>query len=434
MAGGTWLTQNKVRPGVYINFENAVKSPRAIGDRGVVTMPLALSWGPSKQVITVEAGADTFGVLGYGIDDLLLVREALKRAKTLLLYRLNNGTKATVTVGTLTVTAKYGGARGNDITIVIQANVDDPDKFDVKTLVDGKEVDSQTVSVVSDLQANDWVVFSGTALSATAGAELQGGADGTVTNQDYMDYLAAIEVQDFNTMVLPSDDASLKSLIVSFIKRVRDEGKKVQAVLANYPTADYEGIISVKNGVVLSDGTTIDAVKATAWVAGATAGANVNQSLTYAAYDDAVDVDIRYTNTQIIDALTHGELVFVPSDGKAVIEQDINTFTSYEPNKGKQFSKNRVIRLLDGIATDFRHIFESYYIGKVNNDADGRNIFKNECISYLTTLQNIGAIQNFDSQSDITVTQGTDLDSVVVDLLVQPVDSIEKIYFTIRIE
>jgi hypothetical protein len=278
-------------------------------------------------------------------------------------------------------------------------------------------------------------VFSGTgSLEAAAGVPLQGGADGTVSNQDYMDYLAAVEVQDFNTMALPSDDASLKSLIVSFIKRVRDEGKKVQAVLANYPTADYEGVISVKNGVLLSDGTVVNATQATAWVAGATAGANVNESLTYQAYDDAIDVDVRYTNTQIIDALTNGEMLFVPSDGKAVIEQDINTFTSYTPEKGKQFSKNRVIRLLDGIATDFRRIFESYYIGKVNNNADGRNIFKNECVNYLATLQNISAIQNFDSQSDITVMQGTDPDSVIVDLFIQPVDSIEKIYFTIRIE
>jgi hypothetical protein len=435
MAAGTWLTQNKVRPGVYINFESVAKPLGSLGDRGVVTMPLLLSWGPPKQIIKIEAGADTFDVLGYGINDLLLVREALKKAKTLLLYRLNTGTKASATIGTLTATAKYGGIRGNDISITIQVNVDDPAKYDIKTLVDGNEVDAQTVSAISGLQDNDWVVFSGTgSLEAAAGVPLQGGADGTVSNQDYMDYLAAIEVQDFNTMALPSDDASSKSLIAAFIKRVRDEGKKVQAVLANYPTADYEGIISVKNGVMLSDGTVIDATQATAWVAGATAGANVNESLTYQAYDDAIDVDVRYTNTQIIDALTNGELVFVPLNGKAVIEQDINTFTSYTSEKGKQFSKNRVIRLLDGIATDFRRIFETYYIGKINNNDDGRNIFKNECVNYLTMLQNISAIQNFDSQSDITVSQGDEADSVVVDLLIQPVDSIEKIYFTIRIE
>lgn len=48
------------------------------------------------------------------------VREALKRAGTLLLYRLNEGVKAAVTNNGLQVTAKYGGVRGNDLSIVIE--------------------------------------------------------------------------------------------------------------------------------------------------------------------------------------------------------------------------------------------------------------------------------------------------------------------------
>lgn len=437
MAAGTWVTQNKVRPGVYINFESVPKSLGTVGDRGIVTMALPLSWGEAKKIITIEAGEDPFNKLGYDItsSQLLLIREALKRAKTLLLYRLNIGTKATATIDNLTVTAKYGGVRGNDLSIVIQTNVDDPVKFDVKTLLNGKEMDVQTVATADELQDNNWVDFSGTgALNVTAGVNLTGGADGEVTNQDHMDYLSAIEVQDFNTMALTSDDPTLKSLYVSFVKRMReDEGKKIQVVMPNYPDADYEGVISVKNGVILSDGTVIDATKAVAWVAGATAGAEMNESLTYMAYDDAVDVDIRYTNTQIIEALNNGEFIFTPSDGKAIVEQDINTLTSFTSTKGKQFRKNRVIRVLDGIAVDFKRIFESYYIGKVNNNEDGRNLFKNECINYLTTLQNIAAIQNFDSQTDITVQQGSESDSVVVELYVQPVDSVEKLYFTIKI-
>src|SRR5690606_23280447 len=189
----------------------------------------------------------------------------------------------------------------------------------------------------------------------------------------------AIELHDFNTMAAPVDDETLKSVFVAFVKRMReDEGKKIQVVLPDYATADYEGVISVKNGVVLADGTVLNNVQATAWVAGATAGANVNQSLTYAAYDGAVDVDTRYTHTQIVQALQNGEFLFVPSDGRAIVEQDINTFTSFTPEKRQHFSKNRVIRVLDSLGNDLKRIFEQFYIGKVNNDDDGRNLFKNE--------------------------------------------------------
>ncbi|WP_438435406.1 phage tail sheath family protein [Gorillibacterium sp. sgz500922] len=438
MAGGIWSTQNKVRPGVYINFKSTGQALGALGDRGIVSLPLTLPWGPSKQIVTIEAGNDVSVTLGYPITDaaLLLVREALKRAKTLLLYRLNVGTKAAVTAGNLTATAKYGGTRGNALSVQIAVNVDTPSLFDVRTLLSGAVVDSQTVANITALKANDWIVWSGTgALAANAGAPLVGGADGTTTAQDYLDYLAAVEVLEVNTIGLPSSDSATKAVFVSFAKRLRDdEGKKLQVVLENYPAADFEGVISVKNGVVLADGTTLSAAQAVAWVAGATAGAAPNQSLTYQAYDDAVDVTPKYTNSQTIAALQAGEFLFTGSRGAAVVEQDINTLHSFTPDKGRAFSKNRVIRVLDAIAVDLKLVFERYYLGKVGNDDDGRALLKNEFVKYIETLQGIGAIQNFDSQTDIAISQGADSASVYVELNIQPTDAIEKIYTKVQVK
>ncbi|WP_129600468.1 phage tail sheath family protein [Anaerophilus nitritogenes] len=435
MPGGTWLTQNKVRPGVYVNFESEPTPLGTLGDRGIATMPLVLSWGVEKEIITIESGEDTVKKLGYAITEsqLLLVRECLKRAKTLLLYRVNIGKKATATIEPLTVNAKHTGARGNDIKIVVQADIDVESKFDVITLVKNRIVDKQIVATVENLVSNDWVDFSGKGtLVVNAGVSLTGGEDGTSTNQDYTDYLAAIEKYEFNTMALPSTDTTLKGVFVSFIKRLRDdEGKKVQCVLENYPIADYEGIISVKNGVILADNTELTPEQATAWVAGATAGANVNQSLTYTKYDDAIDVNPRYTNTEIIKALKAGEFIFTHSNGTALVEQDINSLTSFTPKKGREFAKNRVIRVLDSINNDFLKIFSDFYIGKVDNNAEGRNLLKGECISYLEILQGISAITNFDSQTDIIVIQGTAIDSVYIKVNVQPVDAVEKIYIDV---
>ncbi|WP_410769581.1 phage tail sheath family protein [Fontibacillus sp. BL9] len=437
MAGGTFLTQNKVRPGVYININTEPKALGTVGDRGVAAMALSLPWGPSKQIVTVEAGADTMDVLGFDISDtpLLLVREALKRAKTLLLFRLNDGVKATATQDDLTITAKYSGERGNDIAIVVQSNIDDTTKFDVKTLVNGREVDVQTAGNIAGLKSNAWVDFSGSgALTLIAGVNLSNGTNGTATNADHTAFLSALELQDFNTVGLISDDVSLKVVYSAFVKRLREsEGKKVQAVLPNYPAADYEGVISVKNGVILSDGTTLTPAQAVAWVSGATAAATVSQALTYTAYDDAVDVAPRYTNTQIEAALRAGEFLFTASNGRAIVEQDINSLTGFTPDKGKQFSKNRVLRVLDGIANDVKRIFETFYLGKVDNNADGRNLLKGEVISYLNTLQGINAIQNFDSQNDVLFVAGNESDAVYAEIGVQPVDSIEKIYMKVRV-
>ncbi|OMD04737.1 phage tail sheath family protein [Paenibacillus sp. FSL R5-0636] len=437
MAGGTWTTQNKVRPGVYVNVETSGGALGTVGSRGITSLALTLPWGAAKVITPIIAGEDTFKALGYDITapELLLVREALKRARTVLLYKLNDGTKSTVTVGTLVATARYGGIRGNALKVVVQTNIDDSSKFDVKTLLDNTVVDTQVVANIAGLIPNDWIVWSGTGtLTANAGAPLIGGANGTVTNADHTAYLATLELYEFQTVGLTSTDNALKAVYAAFVRRLREsEGKKVQAALENYPVADFEGVISVKNGVILSDGTILTAAQATAWVAGASAAAEMNESLTYSAYDDAVDVAPRYTNTQIEAALKAGEFVFTPSVNRAVVEQDINTFLSYTPKKGKQLQKNRVLRVLDGIANDLKRIFESFYIGKVSNNVDGRALFRKEAVIYLDNLQSIDAIENFDAQTDITVLPGIDSDAIYVEANIQPVDSIEKVYMKVQV-
>lgn len=155
---------------------------------------------------------------------------------------------------------------------------------------------------------------------------LIGGADGTVTNGAHADFLSVLEVQEFQTVGLVSQDNALKALYSSYVRRLRDtEGKKVQAVLSDYATTGHEGVISVKTGVVISDGTTVDQIHAVAWVAGATAAAAVNESLTYQGYDDSVDADIRLSHSETTAALLKGELLFTSSGGRAVAEQDAGT-------------------------------------------------------------------------------------------------------------
>lgn len=437
MAGGTFTVQNKVRPGVYVNFESAPKAIGTLGERGIATLPLKLSWGPSHRMIRIEAGEDPFHKLGYNITEpeLLLVKETLKRARAVWIYRLNTGAAATAVLENLTVTARHGGTRGNDITITVSRNIDNAALLDVRTLLRGKVTDTQTVSRIDELGDNDWVLFQGTGeLAESAGVTLTGGTDEAATNQDYMEYLAAAEVADFHTMALPVADTTLKGIFVAFCKRMREtEGKKIQIVLEDYPNADYEGIISVGNGVMLADGTILTPAQCTAWTAGAAAAANISESLTYAAYEEAVDAIPRYTHTQIVTALQRGEFIFTINGNKVVVEQDVNTLTSFTASKGKAFGKNRVIRVLDSINNDFTRIFSNFYLGKIHNNDDGRNLLKNECINYLEMLQGIGAIQNFVSQTDIEIRQGAESDSVYAETYVTPVDAVEKIYMKVQV-
>ena len=138
------------------------------------------------------------------------------------------------------------------------------------------------------------------------------------------------------------------------------------------------------------------------------------------------------TSADTIENLRKGNVVFTEKRGQAVVEQDINTLVSFDATKNQDFRKNRVLRVLDGIANNTKITFEDNYIGKVNNDTDGRELFKADRIAYFDALVGQGAITDFASD-DIEVLPGNAKDAIVVNVAVQPVDAMEKLYMTVEV-
>lgn len=437
MAGGTWSAQNKVRPGAYINFKGVSETSATAGTRGVVTMPLPMSWGAHvTELLSTElqSGA-SLAKIGYTANDeeAQLYREALKNCYKAIIYRLDTGgSKATKTFGSLTATAKYAGTVGNRISVAVVAN---ETKFDVLTYVDGIQKDKQyALATAADVVDNEWVDFSGTlALTASAGASLVGGLNGTVSDANYTAYLSAIKTYQWDTMGVPVNNDTVAASVVSAIAEMRDTyGKKVRAVLYNY-AANHEGIIVVDQGYKTSF-ETVSATAFVAYVAGLCAGSGIASSNTYHVIPGATEIVNAKTDAEIATALSAGKMVLSSrQDGAIVIEQDINTLHTFTVDKPYSFSKNRVIRTLDEINNRISLLFATTFIGKVNNTTDGRNVFKAGVISYMNGVQAQGAIRDFDSTTDVSISAGEAIDAVVVNLAVTPVDSIEKVYMTVYV-
>lgn len=440
MAGGTFIEgQTKQRPGLYINFIAAALARVDVSERGITVLPMVLDWGDKGEFITVNNDDLKIFKKEFARDitdsQLLYLKEVLKRARTVIVYALNGGVKASNTWGTVvaTATAKKAGTRGNSISIKVSVNAVDSNKKDVKTYLSNVLVDEQIVTNIEELKANDYVVFSGTgAVEVTAGVTLTGGTSTAVVNSDYTDFLAAVETQIFDTIAFPTDDTSLKTTFVSFITRLRDEeGKKVVGVVCNH-NGDYEGIINVTNGVKLEDGTVLTAKDCIPWVAGASAGAQMYESLTYSTYEGAIDAVPRLKNSEYINALKNGEFVF-QYDGEIVkVEQDINSLITYGQDKNQMFSKNRVIRTFDGINNDLLKLFTSSYIGQLNNNAEGQSLLISAVDEYFLTLQKGNMIINYEPGQDFAITEASG-DNVWADVAVQPVDSMEKFYFSVKV-
>ena len=441
LGGGSFTGQNKVLPGAYINFVSTAASA-VMGQRGTAALALELDWGPEGALFTLESGtADSLApsLLGYQLSDpaVLAVHEAVKRAEKLLLYRVNGGgVKASSTVGGLEAEALYSGTRGNSLKVAVLEG--EEGMVEVVTYLDGQAVDSQTVSAAGGggaLTANGFVAFSGgESLTPTAATPLTGGTNGTGASQGYTDWLAALETASFQTLGYPGDDESVKEQVCRFVDRMRqEEGKKITGVVYNYPQADSMGILSVKNGVVLSDGTTVPGQTAVAWVAGATAAAQVNESLTNDTYDGAVDVDVRYTKSQYEAAVEGGEFVFYADGSAARVLCDINTLTTFGGGVSRDWTSNQVVRVMDGWANDVAAAFSQSYLGRQINSATGRALFKADLIALAAQYEALDAIGEF-SADDITVEQGSDKGDVVVTCLLQPNDSMEKLYMTVTVQ
>lgn len=440
MAGGTWIDQNKVRPGVYINYKSAPASLATMGERGVVAIARVLDWGEQGKFYTIEDPSDC-AKLGHAItdDEMLFVRQILlgsnrtQGATKILLWSLSTtgGAKATVTLTNLVVTAKYNGTYGNRLAVDVTA-VDT--NYLVQTYLDGRVVDAQTVSAVSGLSANDYVVFTGTALAAAEKTSLTGGLNGTAADNAYSDFLSALELQKFDVVIYDGVEAVTKTAFADFVKRLSNqEGIKCQAVLSDASNPDNECVINVyPQAVTLTDGTELAASELTWWVGGASAGANVYESLTYAAYPDAVSINPILTSSQQEAAINAGKFALISQFDKIQVLTDINSFTTFSVEKGKAFRKNRVIRTVFGLCNDIYRTFALYYIGAVHNDEEGRKALKAEILDLMNRYQGNRALQNVEAE-DVTVLKGVDSDAVVIEIYCQPVDSIEKIYINITI-
>lgn len=433
LGGGVFTAQNKVLPGSYINFISAARANVSLSERGVVAVPMQLSWGAEDSVLLLEKSEfekQALSLLGYPATHAKMkpIRELFQHATKLYLYRLNQSPDK---AGNAFCTARYGGSRGDSIQITIYRNVDDSTKFEVMTLLEDMVVDKQVVTDISELQDNQYVIWNReAALEEIVGATLSGGSDGTnITGDAYSKFLQKIESYSFHALACDTSDKDIINLFIAFTKRMREEvGVKFQTVVYRAEKADHEGIVSVENKVI--DG---DEYGLIYWVTGIIAGCAINKSNTNLLYNGEYTIDTEYTQSQLVEAMKTGKFMLHNVGEDVRVLEDINTYVSFTEEKNSDFSSNQTVRVLDQIGNDIASLFQRKYLGKIANDDAGRISFWNDLDTYFKKLQTMRAIENFNSK-DIVVEQGESKKSVVTTCSVTPVSAMEQLYMTCVIQ
>lgn len=439
LGGGSWFSQNKVIPGAYINFISRATANAALGDRGVVAMGLKMDWGVDGEIIEVTAGdfvKNSLKIFGYeySAPEMKGLRDLFKYAKKAYFYKLNSTTGSTSHATGTFGTAKHSGACGNNIKIGVSVNADDSDLFDVVTYYNNVEVNRQVVASAAALVDDDWVAYNTSAtLTTTTATALSGGAAATITSAMHQAFLDKIESYSVNAVGVVNNEltggdgiSSLNALYAAWCKRMRDElGIKLQVVAFNH-AADYEGVINVKNSV--SD-TGWSAASLVYWVTGLVAATAINASAMNLPYNGEFNVGVEYTQSQLESFINGGLFVLHNVNGTIRVLSDINSLVTTTADKGAIFKKNQTIRVIDEIATSIATIFNTKYLGRIPNDADGRIALWADIIAHHRELERVRAIQNFEDDA-VTVEPGNEKGAVVVNDAIDVIGAMEKLYMT----
>ena len=254
------------------------------------------------------------------------------------------------------------------------------------------------------------------------------GADDVLTVSDA---IKALEPYDFNVICAYTATESDVAQYIAAVKSWRDDmGKKCQVVAYNQDNPNHEGIIN-EVSTVSDEGAPAHAL--IAWVAGAEAGCEINESCTNMLYDGEYTIVCDKTQSQLEDCIENGQIAFHLVYGDIRLLEDISSLTETTADKGEDFKSNQTIRVIDQIANDIAKLFNTKYLGKIPNNASGRVSLWADIVAHHRELEELQAIENFDS-SLLTVEQGKTKKSVVVNDVVTVVNAMAQLYMTVVVQ
>ncbi len=470
MSGRFSNGETKVRPGVYFRETSNGGVELTGASNGVVGVAFKANWGPLGEIVTLESPSeirDKFGLNDpdNGSNVAILEDVFLGGASIVKAVRVGTGgTKAAITLkdtastpaNVVTLTAKYAGTRALSVTIKDSLSVTSKRECIIysgteelcKVLFDkggAGEVDAivAAINASADCVVTASKVAAGNGLLAalTQSSFTTAGVSPTITNSDYSTALDLLEAETFNTLCVDSDDTAVHALVKSFINRAGDAGLLAIACIGEptsvaYATRKSNGasfntpnVVYALNGFKIGN-EVYEGWKAAAVLAGIIAFLPANDSPTHTVIPGATELVGALTNTQIIECLQSGCIVFTLSQTGAVwIEQGINTLVTLNTNQDAGWKKIRRTKTRYELITRILRNSESI-IGTVANDSNGRQTFIAIANGVINQMIAEGKLLSGEVVEDPANPARGDSAWFIISVI--DLDSIEKVYLTYR--
>lgn len=450
MAIGTWETQNKVRPGVYINYVFSEAELINYASNGVLALNYQLPLNPQKiiEITSADIKAKTLEKYGVvqGSDAYKYITTLLKYSSKLVLYspEVKSYAKAGLTVTEqFSASAKYAGVEGNKIAIEVIGEANQKKTFN--TYYNDELVAIQTLEVgETTLEGNNDfadITILDAAVTKTIPILLTGGLDGEFDEAAYTTkFLNELENMEIEVLAICLGESDYDfSVVEDFINNYN--ANHVQKVVVVYPKTDSssagknsEFVIAVANQTAeLSNGLSLDSVKLASYIGAKEAGADYTKDLTFDMCDDITSIS-QLTNEEIENNIKNGIMnLSLRSDRNVIIEDDINSLVLLNVNQSSSLKANDTLRLLNDLSYRIVSFGENIVIGKKKVTETTLNLVKSFIIGIMNEYSQEQVIVNFDSNNDVQVVFGEQPDGILCTIAIQKTQSAKKLYFSIGV-
>jgi len=292
---------------------------------------------------------------------------------------------------------------------------------------------------------------------------------------NYTDALIYLETILWNIGCIPGIAAPDVGTIATWVKGMRDNNeRKIMFVLPGNE-ADHEGIINfmVEDGSAVAGNVTVDAnsiysldvfregdvdiftaSQYSARIAGLIAGLPLTVAPTYRVLTEVIDVP-HLTKAQADDKIDDGKLILYHDGEKVKIARGVTSLVTTTEDKGSDWKKIKLVRILDMVYTDVKSTIEDVYIGAYQNSYENKLLLiaainayyevleqervldpgKNKCGINLpaqkTYLKSIG--EDVDNMTDQEIKEANTRDKVFLVSTLRPLDAIEDVQLHINL-
>jgi hypothetical protein len=470
------------RPGTYVNWESVSVTtvPASIGS--TVAVGFTHDWGPTEQSVLLQSLGDFKAV--YGPTETSSGFRAVKQAfqgegldgrggaGAVVAFKMAGAAAAKATKAlsnttpavAVTVTAKYDGSYGNQISVTVQDNAASATMTDFIVLVGGQEaerytyLDADIPTLVSQINSRSgWITAVGTittvALAVVTNQSLTGGADGaTLLAADYTVAMAALEHERFAAVAFEDlTDVTIVASLKTWSENLNRNGKRFITVLGGLSnetittaslratTANSENIITLGMGSVSdSQFGVLSSAQLAPRIAGILAAKGEAQSMTFARLAD-VNILTGASENEINTAFDAGVMVLSRDsnpDAPVRIEKALTTFTT-KTNVDKPylvFRDPKNVRTMQGFEMEMSEWADSNIIGRTVVNDKTRDFVVGETRARAQKRVDVGVIQPGFTVVVDPDPAPTDNDQFIAILVGFAFGrSVEQVFFTIQV-